>query len=178
MKSSRCIGASVLLLLAVSAMDASAQRRVGTAVTGAGGGSSGAGSIALHATVGQPAIGPVDTYGHALQQGFWYGIEGRITAHAEFGEPVTTGGATFAAEIMPNPSSGAASLLVDIPAAGHLSAVLHDMRGEPVRTLFDGAHGGGRLNIPLDGTDIPSGTYTIVLTSGSTRLIRAFRLVK
>ena len=178
MKTSRCIGASLLLMLAVLVMNASAQRSVGTAVIGAGGGSSGGNSIGLQVTLGQPAIGSTGMAGAIFQQGFWYGRAVASTAWADFSEAPVAGAAGLAAAVVPNPLPGNGMVLADIPAGGRVTAMLHDMRGTPVRTLFDGICGPGRLNIPLDGMELPSGTYTIVLTSGALRTTAVFHLIR
>lgn len=178
MKTSRCIGASLLLMLVVLVMNASAQRSVGTAVIGAGGGSSGGNSIGLQVTLGQPAIGITGTGGTIFQQGFWYGRSAAPTARADGYETPVAGASGLAATVVPNPLSGRGIVLADVPASGRVTAMLHDMRGTLVRTVFDGICQPGRLNIPLDGADLPSGTYTIVLTSGALRTATVFHLIR
>lgn len=178
MKKLRSIGALACLSLVAVAMDAGAQSRIGATVAGGGGGSSGNGTTAICATVGQPVIGFTGITATVLHQGFWHPLRATATAGAIPGELPVTGRRALAARIWPNPSSGKADLSVDIPAAERFSATLHDLRGNAVRTLHDGFCPAGRLNIPLDGTDLPSGLYTVVLTSGTTRAMVNFHLTR
>lgn len=178
MTTPRCVTATLLLLLVVLATNASAQRSVGTAVIGAGGGSSGDGAVTLCATLGQPVIGRTKMTGTVLQQGFWYGSAQSAAVPGNPNEHAVTGATMLAATIWPNPSSGTATVFVDIPAAGPASATLHDMHGSAVRTILEGIYQPGRLDISLDATDLPSGAYTVVLTSGTRHATVLFHLVR
>lgn len=178
MKTPQSIGASLLLLLAVLVTDASGQRRTGDAVVGSGGGSSGGAGISLYATVGQPAAGIAVVSRNILQQGFWYGAMKTAAVQPGHDLAPAAGVNTLTTEVWPNPSPGTGTVLVTIPVAGHVSVVLHDMRGVPVRTLLDKACQPGTLDIPLDAADLPSGAYTVILTSGMKRAMTTFHIVR
>lgn len=178
MKKLKCIGSLMLLLLVGVVTNAGGQSRVASTVLGAGGGSSGNGTTGICVTVGQPVIGITTVSGNINHQGFWHPLVSPVRAGFDVREIPVTGERALTARIWPNPSSGSADLFVTVPAAGDFSAILYDMRGVAVRALHDGFCPAGRLNIPLDGTDLPSGAYTAVLTSGAERTMVVFHLAR
>lgn len=178
MKKLKWAGALMFLFAIVATTGANGQSRMSRAVLGAGGGSSGNGAARISVTVGQTAIGDIGTSGIIVQKGFWYRSPASVTAGFTPPETPVTGRHTLSAGIWPNPSSGNATLVVDIPAVGELSVVLYDAWGNSVRTLHNGPCTAQRLNIPLDGTGLPSGIYTAVLTSAGERAMVAYHIAR
>jgi hypothetical protein len=178
MKRLRRIGALIVPILAVVITTAGGQSRVSRAVLGAGGGSSGSETTYISMTVGQTAIGDIRVPENSLHQGFWQRLPASALAGFDSREMPVAGRRALTAGIWPNPSSGTARLVVDNSVAGNISAVLHDMQGNAVRTLYDGACGVQQLAILVDGRDIPSGVYTVVVTSGTERAMVVFHLVQ
>ena len=178
MKRSKRIGALVFLILSVVITAAQGQSRLSRAVLGAGGGSSGSETTHISVTVGQTAIGDIRVPENNLHQGFWQRLPASTLAGFAPREMPVTGRRALTAGIWPNPSSGTARLVVDNYVAGNISAVLHDMRGNAIRTLYDGACGVQQLAILVDGTDLPSGIYTVVLTSETERAMVVLHLVR
>lgn len=174
----RYVGLLIIPLLALIVTSASGQGRVGRTVLGAGGGSSGNGVTRISATVGQNAVGDARLIGRIIQQGFWHHAGSSVAAGTEPREAAVTGSRRLAGNIWPNPSAGSADLVIDIPAAGNVTAALYDMRGNSVRTLYEGTAQSGALTIPLDGTDLASGVYTVVITTGLERAMVVFHLVR
>ena len=76
----------------------------------------------------------------------------------------------------PNPFTPFTSVRFRTPEAAPVRLVLLDALGREVRTLFDGEVAGGRdTTVRVDGSFLPSGTYTVRMTSGahvqSTRVV-------
>lgn len=167
----------MLSLLAVAVTSASGQGlEAERTVMGAGGGISGNGSLVLRTTAGQSAIGDISSQQMLLQQGFWIHAA-RSTASADRRENPTTG-FSLAMRAQPNPFSESTELVVNIPAAGHVTARLHDVHGNIVQTLVDGIRRAGAMIIPVDGSKLPSGNYVVILTAGERSATITLRLVK
>lgn len=168
---------SMLSLLAAAATSANGQGlEAERTVTGAGGGISGNGSIVLRVTAGQSAIGDIGGPRMLMQQGFWLHAA-KTAASANSRENPATG-SSLAMYAQPNPFSESTDLVVNIPATGHVTARLHDVHGNVVRTLVDGVRRAGALTIPVDGSQLPSGNYVVILTAGERRATATLRLVK
>lgn len=164
-----CSLAAAALLLASSA--ASAQMRLVSSVIGAGGGvAAGAGSAVI-GTVGQGIIGPVVTTGRVAWQGFWYAAIPAIPL-AVPGEREAAG---MELGITPNPISTEGTIRVAIPRSGRASVVMFDALGREVMTLADGIQDAGILSIRVDGSMLPSGSYTVRLVAGEIR--RSIRVI-
>ncbi len=71
--------------------------------------------------------------------------------------------------IAPNPSSGGARILLEIPRAGDARVAVHDVTGRQVALLADHSFAAGRTELPWDGLDrdgrsLAPGVYFIRLT--------------
>lgn len=125
----------------------------------------------IRGTIGQPVIGPVKLArrGRALQ-GFWYTVGG-----GSFPTSVLSADAPLPLAPYPNPATTVAELRGDLPPARDLHIELVDPIGATRRILFDGAHAGGELRIPIPIDELPVGGFLITIASsrgrGTTTLI-------
>jgi len=125
----------------------------------------------IRGTIGQPVIGPVTLVrrGRTLQ-GFWYTVDG-----GSFPTSVPYADAPPPLIPYPNPATTVAELRGDLPPARDLHIELVDPIGATRRILFDGAHTGGELRIPIPIDELPVGGFLITVASsqgrGTTTLI-------
>ena len=75
----------------------------------------------------------------------------------------TGAGSIAALQVSPNPARERATIGLTLRSAGQVEVTLHDQMGRQVATLFSGQHAAGELRVPLDPTDLPSGTYHIAV---------------
>jgi hypothetical protein len=87
----------------------------------------------------------------------------------------------------PNPFNPQTAIPFDVPnlnnAQSAITVALYNLRGQKVRTLYDGAINGGSYLLSWDGKDangqqLPSGTYFVVLENTQLRLVEKVTLVK
>ncbi|MFO7610310.1 MAG: T9SS type A sorting domain-containing protein [Candidatus Krumholzibacteriia bacterium] len=76
----------------------------------------------------------------------------------------------------PNPFNPLTTIPVELDATRHVRLTVYDLRGRKVAVLVDGMMGGGRHEIPFDGTKLASGQYIYRLEGTGTS--RAMTLVK
>lgn len=76
----------------------------------------------------------------------------------------------------PNPFNPLTTIPVELDATRHVRLTVYDLRGRQVAVLVDGMMGGGRHEIPFDGTKLASGQYIYRLEGTGTS--RAMTLVK
>jgi hypothetical protein len=67
--------------------------------------------------------------------------------------------------IVPNPSNGRASIVIDLDETGPATLILADMLGRPVATLLDGRLAPGRYAVELDAEGLSTGVYYCILRS-------------
>lgn len=162
MKNQSRVGAVIVGLILGIAPCAIAQTQVGASVIGAGGGTSSDGRLALIGTVGQAIVG--STAGDLLaSQGFWHIVSQGHTdspLHVPAETPLMS---TFLC--IPNPASGIVDFRINV--TGPLSLELFDNVGRYVRTIVDGTtiQQTGTA-IREDFSELPSGSYSLVLTAG------------
>lgn len=138
-------------------------------VSGAGGSAvaDGAGHM-LRYTLGQAVIGYVASAPRMLSQGFWTPTGQTVSATDR---PSPTPGATglIRFDATRNPFSEETDLVVMIPESETVTVTLHDQLGRTVRHLMDGTRIQGERRVRLTRGDLPSGTYTAVLRTATTR---------
>ena len=77
----------------------------------------------------------------------------------------------------PNPFNPLTTIPVELDATRHVKLSVYDLRGRRVAVLVDGMMGGGRHEIPFDGTKLASGQYIYKL-EGAGGAGRTMTLVK
>ncbi len=75
-------------------------------------------------------------------------------------------------QAFPNPTSGATTLMLDLPQSTQVSLEIHDITGRLVRKLSGGSIQAGHHQVRWDGTDasgteVPSGVYYCRFTAGT-----------
>jgi flagellar hook assembly protein FlgD len=75
-------------------------------------------------------------------------------------------------QAFPNPTSGATTLMLELPQPAEISLEIHDITGRLVRTLSGGSIQAGRHQVRWDGmdasgTEVPSGAYYCRFTAGT-----------
>jgi hypothetical protein len=91
--------------------------------------------------------------------------------------------ATFAARNYPNPFNPSTKIEYSLPRAGELSIRIYNVRGELVRTLFDGRVEQPTGSVEWDGTDgsgksVASGVYFYQLQSSDKSIFQKMTMVK
>ena len=78
----------------------------------------------------------------------------------------------------PNPFTGATTIAVEMPRAGHARLGVFNARGEEVALLVDGTLTAGTHTITFDGAGLPAGTYFARLVAGGAVESRPMVLVR
>jgi flagellar hook assembly protein FlgD len=81
--------------------------------------------------------------------------------------------------IYPNPVSGQATLVYEIPSAGRVDVSVWNLSGQRVSNLFSGRQGPGRHEVRWDvrggkGSRMPSGQYIVTVDVEGRRMQRRF----
>ncbi len=80
--------------------------------------------------------------------------------------------------VAPLPATGSTTAVVTTVEAGRTSVDLVDLTGRVVRTVADRVMQGGSWFIPLDLTTIPNGSYFLILTTPSQRIVERIEVVR
>lgn len=131
-------------------------------VSAAGAVSASNGDSYLVGTIGQAAIGHALAVATNADIGFWY------THHQDAVAGLTGDNVQQGLELSssPNPFSKSTTLSFSVPVSGHVSLVLYNSLGQPVRTLHSGVLDAGSVSQELDLSALPSGKYTALLRVG------------
>ena len=78
----------------------------------------------------------------------------------------------------PNPARGVVSLGYDVPRTGPVVLVVYDVLGREVAVAASGEHAPGRYTAHLNVADLPTGLYTVRLTSGPESLSRRVTVMR
>ncbi len=126
--------------------------------------------------------GPVTDYDVEYGNSYVYrlkmtDLDGKVNYSDE--EVVTIGenGAISLGQAFPNPSKESAKFRLSTGSDVNISIDLYDMSGKLVRNVMNEATSGTRT-IEVDTRNLTSGSYTLVLRSGSTIINRTVRVVK
>ena len=165
---------AVLCLLLLGGMSLSAQTAKG--VASSGGIAATQGETHLFGTIGQSAIGVAGNLSSEALIGFWHTQSAKTTS-TYAGNEKTGATAALALSTNPNPFSKSTTLSFTVPQAGHVSLVLYNAIGQPVRTVLNDVLDAGTLSKRLDMSELPSGSYTAVLRVGDLQATTALRLV-
>lgn len=78
----------------------------------------------------------------------------------------------------PNPTRTQATIRYDIPRPQRVRLELYDLTGRRVRSVADGQKEGGRHQVSLDVSELPSGLYFYQLSAGETSETRKLMIVR
>jgi hypothetical protein len=78
----------------------------------------------------------------------------------------------------PNPFMDSSTISYSLATPGHVSLVLFDVLGRPVKTLVDGTQAAGPHRVFLEGQGLPSGTYFYQLIANGTQERRRCTLLR
>src|SRR5690606_5243197 len=81
-------------------------------------------------------------------------------------------------EVYPNPSSGRATLTLEVAAAQGVTAEVYDALGRRVAVLADGAVEAGAHALVLEGSVLPAGVYVVRVTGETFAATRRLTLVR
>jgi hypothetical protein len=81
-------------------------------------------------------------------------------------------------EVMPNPVQSTSTMQYTLSSDMEVSIKLYDVTGKAVANLVDGFRTAGTHELTLNAQDLPSGSYSIVLTANGTMLTRNVNIVK
>ena len=167
----------LLTVFSIGGVQARSQDITSRVVVGAGGVNCTNQHYRVAATLGQPAIGPATAGLQSITQGFWQPLS-RTTAGGR--QHPTTGSPAPSPELsaFPNLFTESIQLSLRVPHAGHISLILYDLLGKPVRTLLDAEQPEGTFNLQLGAEDLSTGHYTVVLITGGEQRSVPIRLVK
>lgn len=128
----------------------------------------------LNATLGQSAIGPATTQRYIVGQGFWQAMP---HTSASLTDP-TTAQPTVSLSASPLPFADQTEVSIHLPKREHVSLVIYDLLGKPVRTLIDSEQPEGTHSLTLSAEDLPSGRYTAALSAGDQHRILSLLIVR
>lgn len=130
------------------------------------------GTHSVRGTIGQAVIGNLRATGTTADLGFWHPLP-RTAAHV----PVA-GGDALNLHATPNPFNAVTQVAITNPQNQHVSLVLFNLIGQPLRTILDNVQPEGTMNIDLNAHDLPSGRYTLILSAGDELRTISLLLVK
>ncbi len=78
----------------------------------------------------------------------------------------------------PNPFNPATTIEFGLPQTARTTLRIYDVLGREVQVLIDDVRGPGSYAVSFLASDLPSGTYFYVLTSGPTRIVKKMLLLK
>jgi len=140
------------------------------------------GPLTLSARV--PAAAPPGVYTIELRVGDYPGVVDAsdsftLTKQAAAEAPVASAeGEALGLSSSPNPFSERTAVRFGLAEAGEVRVTVYDGRGREVAVLVDGALPAGVHEATFPGTGLPSGTYFVVLQSGSRVERHALTLVR
>jgi len=86
--------------------------------------------------------------------------------------------ATTLSTSRPNPTSDAATMYYAVREAGLVTITLVDVMGKTVQTLVSGLHDSGEYELVASVRDVPSGVYSVVLTTPNERRVTTLQVLK
>lgn len=155
---------------------ASAQQYViSKSVIGAGGLPMTSSQFSMNGTIGQPAIGPVQSSAFVLQQGFWYTVQGPSSV-----KPLSGSAAGYElAQNYPNPFNPSTLIRFSLPVGQKVTIRVMNLLGEEVARIMDDEwKDAGNWEVDFVAENIPSGTYVYRIEAGSFTASKKMVLMK
>jgi hypothetical protein len=85
---------------------------------------------------------------------------------------------TLACSVYPNPATHRANVDFGLPADAYVHVELYDMAGRLAGESLDGNFSAGSHIVSIDVSNLASGTYTVVVTSGNQRIMKGLIVQK
>lgn len=171
MRRSRRLGFLLLPILSLLGPPAlSAQTVVERDVIGSAGIWTEGDGYVLAATLGQPIAGLAQYDAGTAHLGFWHPAQAAASVTGVFDAP-RPGAASAALRIActPNPATTEATVTIDVAAPSDTRVEVFDAAGRGVASLFTEPDFQGESTITFDVSQLPSGVYSILLSTGSGR---------
>jgi hypothetical protein len=119
-------------------------------------------------TDGQPGVGYWPLPGSTLESYGWKDFEAGDSVNTAVSAPgAALPGATFCGDPQPNPSNPSTSIRYGLASPGHVTMILHDIRGKAVATLVKGYREAGCYDLILNTNGMPSGVYFVAAKIGA-----------
>ncbi len=170
------IRALVLAGVAVAGMSLTAHSQIvlQSSVIGSGGGPMSNGTMTMNGTIGQAIIGPVNSTGVFVGQGFWYSAN--PTSDVKPSHQVGTAAGFELAQNYPNPFNPSTTIQFSVPERTKVTLRVMNLLGEEVARVIDQEEKeAGTWSVDFNATDLPSGTYVYRLEAGN--LIKTKKMV-
>ena len=90
------------------------------------------------------------------------------------GISVVNGTNIDAMNIIPNPASGQANVILNMASEASVNIVVYDITGQMVATIYNGSIGAGEHSIVFNTDNIVSGIYLIKVSDGKSSILRRF----
>lgn len=137
-----------------------------------GGGTSTAGNLTLHGTVGQADAGPLEGGAFMLKGGFWPAASTTATDAPELADSAGLPRVARLSLAAPNPFRDRSTLEFDLPREGRATIRVYDITGRLVQTLVEDELPPGSHRAVWDGRDgqglrVASGVYLVRMQAGS-----------
>lgn len=130
----------------------------------------------IDGTLAQTAIGIATGQQMHAAVGFWHPLP-RTTSGGE--SPSADGSPSLPAlSAAPTLFAGSTRLTLKLPRAGHVSLIVYDLLGKPVRTLLEAEQPEGEFGIELSGEGLAAGRYTAILDAAGERRSVSLVLVR
>lgn len=78
----------------------------------------------------------------------------------------------------PNPFNPSTTIAYAMPASGHVSLVVYDLRGSIVKQLVNDYRSAGYHTVSFNASDLPAGTYMYVMETNGERFVNRMMLIK
>ena len=88
------------------------------------------------------------------------------------------GNAYFLGEAYPNPASTSTEISYSMDEQGYIEITLVDMSGKTVKTVYSGNVNAGTSSLTINTADLSSGSYNVVMKSGSRMTSRTLQVIK
>ena len=148
----------LITLWVLTATAVVAQHQIPRSVFGNGATTTSNGSFKIVGTLGQPAIGLMNTNDHTSLAGFWYTPLEQATSIEQMEDEGLPRGFRLD-QNYPNPFNPMTTLEFALPQRAHVTLKVFDLLGREVSTLVDKELGPGEYTIVFDAEDLPSGVY-------------------
>lgn len=79
---------------------------------------------------------------------------------------------------MPNPAVSSTDMQFSVDNTGNVEFVLFDMTGKLVKTIFTGSVNAGIQTLTINTSDVPAGSYNVIMKQADRTVVRTIQVVK